>query len=53
MLAIDTNLIIRYLTADHPEQSPKAKALTSIGRSYRVAPTTVATYYPSVGFERS
>jgi predicted nucleic-acid-binding protein len=27
MLAIDTNLIIRYLTADHPEQSPKAKAL--------------------------
>ena len=27
MLAIDTNLIIRYLTADHPEQSLKAKAL--------------------------
>src|ERR1700744_5002825 len=27
MLAIDTNLIVRYLTADHPEQSPKAKAL--------------------------
>ena len=24
MLAIDTNLIIRYLTADHPEQSSKA-----------------------------
>jgi predicted nucleic acid-binding protein len=27
MLAIDTNVIVRYLTADHPEQSPKAKAL--------------------------
>ena len=27
MLAIDTNIIVRYLTADHPEQSPKAKAL--------------------------
>ncbi len=27
MLAIDTNLIVRYLTADHPKQSPKAKAL--------------------------
>jgi predicted nucleic acid-binding protein len=27
MLAIDTNIIVRYVTADHPEQSPKAKAL--------------------------
>jgi predicted nucleic-acid-binding protein len=27
MLAIDTNVIVRYLTADHPEQSRKAKAL--------------------------
>jgi predicted nucleic acid-binding protein len=27
MLAIDTNIIVRYLTADHPKQSPKAKAL--------------------------
>jgi predicted nucleic-acid-binding protein len=27
MLAIDTNLIVRYLTGDHPQQSPKAKAL--------------------------
>lgn len=27
MLAIDTNVIVRYLTGDHPEQSPKAKAL--------------------------
>jgi predicted nucleic-acid-binding protein len=26
MLAIDANLIVRYLTDDHPEQSPKAKA---------------------------
>jgi predicted nucleic acid-binding protein len=27
VLAIDTNVIVRYLTADHPEQSRKAKAL--------------------------
>ena len=27
MLAIDTNLVVRYLTADHPEQSAQAKAL--------------------------
>jgi predicted nucleic acid-binding protein len=27
MLAIDTNLIVRYLTGDHPRQSAKAKAL--------------------------
>jgi predicted nucleic-acid-binding protein len=27
MLAIDTNVIVRYLTGDHPEQSLQAKAL--------------------------
>jgi predicted nucleic acid-binding protein len=27
MLAIDTNLVVRYLTGDHPAQSAKAKAL--------------------------
>jgi predicted nucleic acid-binding protein len=27
MLAIDTNVIVRYLTGDHPQQSPKAKTL--------------------------
>jgi predicted nucleic acid-binding protein len=27
MLAIDTNVTVRYLTGDHPEQSPRAKAL--------------------------
>lgn len=27
MLAIDTNLIVRYLTGDHPKQSPRARAL--------------------------
>lgn len=26
MLAIDTNLIVRYLTGDHPRQSPRARA---------------------------
>jgi predicted nucleic-acid-binding protein len=27
MLAVDTNLVVRYLTLDHREQSPLAKAL--------------------------
>ena len=27
MLAIDTNLVVRYLTGDHPEQSLRARAL--------------------------
>lgn len=27
MLAIDTNLIVRYLTGDHPMQSPRARKL--------------------------
>jgi predicted nucleic acid-binding protein len=27
MLAIDTNLIVRYLTGDHPRQSTRARAL--------------------------
>jgi predicted nucleic acid-binding protein len=27
VLAIDTNVIVRYLTGDHPQQSRKAKAL--------------------------
>jgi predicted nucleic acid-binding protein len=27
MLAIDTNVVIRYLTGDHPQQSARAKAL--------------------------
>lgn len=27
MIAVDTNLIVRYLTGDHPQQSPRARAL--------------------------
>lgn len=27
MLAIDTNLIVRYLTGDHPEESQRARAI--------------------------
>ena len=27
MLAVDTNIVVRYLTADHPEQFEKARAL--------------------------
>jgi predicted nucleic acid-binding protein len=27
MIAIDANVVVRYLTADHPEQSPRARAI--------------------------
>lgn len=27
MIAIDTNVVVRYLTGDHPEQSSRARAL--------------------------
>lgn len=27
MIAIDTNIVVRYLTGDHPAQSAKARAL--------------------------
>lgn len=27
MVAIDTNILVRFLTNDHPEQSPRARAL--------------------------
>lgn len=27
MLTIDTNIVVRYLTDDHPKQSPRARAL--------------------------
>ncbi len=27
MIAIDTNVVVRYLTGDHPDQSPRARAL--------------------------
>lgn len=27
MLAIDTNLVVRYLTGDHPDQSARARAI--------------------------
>jgi predicted nucleic-acid-binding protein len=40
MLAIDTNLIVRYLTADHPQQSAKAKALID-GEDVFVATTVL------------
>lgn len=40
MLAIDTNLIVRYLTSDHPEQSPRARALID-GEAVFVAVTVM------------
>src|ERR687897_43182 len=35
MIAIDTNLIVRYLTGDHPEQSARAQALVHALRGLR------------------
>lgn len=40
MLAIDTNLVVRYLTGDHPDQSARARALVD-GRAVFVAVTVV------------
>jgi len=34
MLAIDTNLVVRYLTGDHPQQSKKAKAVIDGGEVF-------------------
>ncbi len=39
MRAIDTNLIVRYLTGDHPKQSPRARAIIEGGPVF--APVTV------------
>ena len=40
MLAIDTNIIVRYLTNDHPKQSPRARALID-GQAVFVAVTVI------------
>ncbi|EJK80082.1 type II toxin-antitoxin system VapC family toxin [Rhizobium rhizogenes] len=40
MIAIDTNLIVRYLTGDHPEQSPSARGIVD-GQAIFVAATVV------------
>lgn len=40
MLAIDTNVVVRYLTADHAEQSAKAKRLID-GQDVFVATTVL------------
>ena len=39
MRAIDTNVVVRYLTGDHPVQSPKARAVIDAGPVF--ASTTV------------
>ncbi|KFC76004.1 PilT protein [Bosea sp. LC85] len=40
MLAIDTNLIVRYLTGDHPQQSQRARVLID-GQPVFVAKTVM------------
>jgi predicted nucleic-acid-binding protein len=34
MLAVDTNLVVRYLTGDHPKQSVRARRLIDAGDVY-------------------
>lgn len=34
MLAIDTNLVVRYLTGDHHEQSPRSRSLIDGGQVF-------------------
>jgi predicted nucleic acid-binding protein len=40
MLAIDTNVVVRYLTNDHPEQSPRSRRLID-GQAVFVAITVI------------
>ena len=40
MLAIDTNVVVRYLTNDHPDQSPRARRLID-GQPVFVAVTVI------------
>ncbi len=39
MIAIDTNIVVRYLTGDHPDQSARARALVDTGPVF--VPVTV------------
>ena len=34
MLGVDTNLVVRYLTGDHPKQSIRARKLIDAGETY-------------------
>ena len=34
MRAVDTNIVVRYLTGDHPEQAAKAKATIDAGQVF-------------------
>lgn len=43
MLAIDTSIVVRYLTQDHPEQSPKARDLIMSGTVYVSATVLLET----------
>lgn len=39
MIAIDTNIVVRYLTGDHPDQSARARAVVDAGPVF--VPVTV------------
>ena len=56
MLAIDTNVVVRYLTGDHPEQAEAARALVD-GNDIWVATTVLLetgwVLRSALGFDRS
>ncbi len=43
MIAIDTNVMVRYLTGDHPEQSPRARALVDSQAVFVATTVTLET----------
>lgn len=51
MLAVDTNLIVRYLTGDHPKQSAKARAVID-GDNVFVSTTVVLETDAFVTFDQ-
>lgn len=51
MLAVDTNLIVRYLTGDHPKQSAKARAVID-GDNVLVSTTVVLETEALVTFDQ-
>lgn len=56
MLAVDTNILVRYVTRDHAEQSPRAKRLVDTEDSFVATTVLLETEWvlrSSYGFSRA
>lgn len=56
VLAIDTNVVVRYLTDDHPEQSPRARAIVEGGPVFLPVTVVLETEWvlrSAYGFDRT